>query len=148
MQNRQNCSKFRDNPPIHDHIHDVLGAAKRHVGPLQRFWVGPWPDWPYPGSASALSNIHLPDLASNEAIKAGLVYHVNWVGNCPRSRADCLSNDRHLPRSENLKFYVNYVPCSVLARIKLSVQIGLENGRVFPALPVPTPICLDQVKIS
>ena len=45
-------------------------------------------------------------------------------------------------RSENLKF-VNYVQSIVMDQ-----TIGLENGIVFPALPVPTPICPDPVKIS
>ena len=47
-------------------------------------------------------------------------------------------------RSENLKLYVNYVPCNPLAWIKLS----LGKWDSFPALLVPTPICPYPVKIS
>ena len=31
-RNSQDCSKFLDDPPIHDHIHDVLGGLKIHAG--------------------------------------------------------------------------------------------------------------------
>ena len=37
-------------PPIHDHIHDVLGRKTYY--PLKRFWMGPSLDWPSPGFAS------------------------------------------------------------------------------------------------
>ena len=54
------------------------------------------------------------------------------------------------PRSENLKFYMNYVHSDKnLQSIGLDLTIDLENnGIVFPALPVPTPICPNPIKIS
>ena len=66
---------------------------------------------------------------------------VQGLGNCPRSRSSRLPSDRHFPRSENLKFYVTYVPCNLLAWSKL---LAWKMGIVFPALPVPIPICPDR----
>ena len=47
------------------------------------------------------------------------------------------------PRSENLKFYVIYVPCKLLTWIK---TIGLENGIVFPFFAFPFLFALTQSK--
>ena len=81
-QNSRNCLKFLDDPLIHDHIQEVLGGAKRHVAPpLQRFWVGPWPDWPSPGSASVPgSRIQVgPSMSKNVALCHAILLAI--VGN-------------------------------------------------------------------
>ena len=45
-RNSQNCLKFLDDPLIHDHIHDILGGAKRPpsevLGEAMTGLVLPW----------------------------------------------------------------------------------------------------------
>ena len=45
------------------------------------------------------------------------------------------------PRSDNLKFYVNYVPCNLLAWIKL---LAWKMGQFFPLFPFPLQFALTQ----
>ena len=59
----------------------------------------------------------------------------------PRSWADCLPSDRHLPSKWKPKILCEL--CSLQA-IDLDQTIGLENVIVFPLLPFPLPFALTK----